>query len=227
MSRRTLLAAALVVIAAGLVALVAWFRANGPAMAGDSTAGGTVENVAPADEPITPTSEALIAESLAAGHLTYEESLRARAYALFDDPRLEPAFRSPIVDWEAMGQLLDEIAEKEATLSRELLDDLLPFRVRPNDPRSIVNRPRDAVVRTQGGTPPAWVGLAVPGAQLMVWIQGTEQELERSVAIAGRIWRAYPPYFTYPLNTMHQVCPARPEPSTRTRSIPTTRWTST
>jgi hypothetical protein len=141
----------------------------------------------------------LIAEALAAGDISYEESLRARAYALFDDPRLEPAFRSPIANWEAMGALLDEISEKEPTLSRELVDDLLPFRVRPNHPRSIFNRPREEVLRTQSAPAPLpWLGRPVVGTNLRVWIQGSEQELEKYLRMAGRIWRAFPPYFAQP-----------------------------
>ena len=164
MSHRTvLLAVTLFVFAAGVIALLWQFGIGGAGIA-DSSAPGSVVEDATIDEPsLPPTSEALIAEALAAGDISYEESLRARAHALFDDPRLEPAFRSPIVNWEAMGALLDQITEKESTLSQDLLDDLLPFRVRPNNPRSIFNRPREEIVRDQpsNAPPPPWLGRPV------------------------------------------------------------------
>ena len=198
MSRRVALAAlVLVTLAAALVMLPRLRTVSRPA-AGEGGAGvaSASEEVA---EPAVPTGEALSAAAVKAGDLTYEESLLQRAYAVFGDPRLEPAFRSQVVDWESLGTLLDEISEKEATLGQELLQDLMPFRVRPSDPASIVNRQRDEVVRTQAATAPAWVSQPVPGTDLRVWIQVTQQDLAKYSGMAGRIWRAFPAFFTYPL----------------------------
>lgn len=86
------------------------------------------------------TSEGLIAAALKAGDITYEESLRQRVFALYADPRLQPRYRSPIVDWDTGMRLFFEVDKKEETLSSGLLKDLAPFRARPNDPISIFNR---------------------------------------------------------------------------------------
>ena len=163
MSRRNVLVAVIVTgFAAALVALIMRFGTTGSVPDDAGAPGNTAE--VPQEDTGPPTSEALIAEALASGDITYEQSLRARAYAIFNDPRLEPAFRSPVANWEALGALLDEVDEKEATLSEGLLDDLLPFRVRPNDPRSILNRPREEVQRTQASAAPLpWVGEDVAG----------------------------------------------------------------
>lgn len=204
-SRRTLLiAVGLVLVVAAAVAFVLR-RGTGAPRPVDSPSASASHTAAPAatapddDRPIR-SSESLIAEALAAGEITYEESLLQRAYALFDDPRLQPSFRTRVVDWEAIGSLLEEVDKKEKTLSRELLDRLEPFRVRPNDPRSIVNRPRAEVLKTQNASPaPEWKHRAVPGTNLSVWVQGTEPELQRYADLAGRVWREFPPFFTYPL----------------------------
>src|SRR5687768_16633758 len=77
MSRRAaLLAATLVVFAAGIVALI--MRSQTDGVAGDASTTGAVDS-APNEPPVPPTSEALIAEALTAGDISYEESLLQRA----------------------------------------------------------------------------------------------------------------------------------------------------
>jgi hypothetical protein len=200
MSRRNVLVAVIVTgFAAALVALIMRFGTTGSVPDDAGAPGNTAE--VPQEDTGPPTSEALIAEALASGDITYEQSLRARAYAIFNDPRLEPAFRSPVANWEALGALLDEVDEKEATLSEGLLDDLLPFRVRPNDPRSILNRPREEVQRTQASAAPLpWVGEDIAGTDLRVWIQGTRQDLQKYSSMAAQIWKVFPAFFRYPLS---------------------------
>ena len=145
-----------------------------------------------------PTSEALIAAALKAGEITYEESLLQRAYAIFDDPRQRKEFHSPVINWEAGALLLHEIRVKEPTLSKELLQALAPFRVRPSDPASIVNRPRADVVHAQNN-PARWVSYAVPGTEVRLWIQGTEADLEQKYApMVQRIWSVFAKFFPYP-----------------------------
>src|SRR5688572_21749965 len=78
MSRHTaLLAVTLVVFAAGLVALVMRFGIGGLGVGtGDPGApSSATEDAAQADDPIVPTSEALIAEALSVGDISYEDSL--------------------------------------------------------------------------------------------------------------------------------------------------------
>lgn len=162
-----------------------------------ATTGTVTETKDPA--PGAPASETLIAAALLAGEITYEESLLARAYALYDDPRLQAAFRSPIVNWDAGLELWLEIDANEAKLSKPLLDQLTPFRLRPNHPDSIYNRPRADVVRTQAAAAPAWSDLPVPNSNLRLWIEGSQLDLEPFQDAAELIWKAFPAFFTYPL----------------------------
>ncbi len=198
MNRRgALLVATLVVFVAGIVALI--MRSQTDGVGGDASTTGAV-NSAPNEPPIPPTSEALIAEALTAGDISYEESLLQRAYAIYGDPRLEPAFQSPIVDWEIGDRLFNEVAKKEPTLSKTLLDSLVPFRVRPNDPRSVFNQPRAEVLPAQNtGTPPRWESYLVPGTDLRIWIEGDRSSLETTYSsIAMKVWDAFSAFFPHP-----------------------------
>jgi hypothetical protein len=176
------------------------------------------------DQDMAPDSEALIAAALKAGTITYEESLRQRAFALYGDPRLEPHFRSPVIDWEAGRSLFAEIVQKEAALSKELLADLAPFRARPNDPISVFNRSRPSktgarqtgeaawIRRVATGKPAQsgctttkklaenWESELVPGTNVRAWIpKAYKSELGKYKGMVWKVWRAFPAYFTYPL----------------------------
>lgn len=193
-------------------------RADAPKQAGDKS-------------DLPPSSEELIAVALKAGTITYEESLRQRAFAIYGDPRVEPRFRSPIIDWEAGRPLFAEIDQKEATLSREVLADLAPFRARPNDPISIFNRPRSGkagarqadevgrIRRVATGAPTQsgctfikkiaedWESELVPGTHVRAWIpKPWKSELGKYKAMVGKVWRAFPAYFTYPLPDNGNPC---------------------
>jgi hypothetical protein len=217
MSRRyVLVTLAVAVLMSGALALVVWLRSDSRGTADAETAvenAGAAAGAAPADDSIPVTSEELIAQALAAGDISYEESLRARAYALFDDPRLEPAFRSAVVDWDAGAALFAEIDRTESTLSADLLEDLLPFRVRPNDPRSIFNRPRADVVRVrQAPLESEWVSEHVAGTDIRIWFKGgTSEDLKRFEPMVRMVWNAYPPIFPYPIRD-----DGRPDPQPRT-----------
>ena len=147
----------------------------------------------------TPTSEELIAAALKAGEITYEESLLARAYAIYDDPRLQKDFRSPIVDWEAGSALFIEVAAKEPTLSKGLLAALAPFRVRPNDPISIYNRPRAEVVKAQLSLHDDWEGRLVTGTSFRLWNKGALARRADYDGMIRRVWRVFDQFFPYPL----------------------------
>ncbi len=116
-----------------------------------------------------PSSEALIAQALANGEITYEDSLRYRAYALFQTPDLPAGFQSPIIAHHEATDLFAEVLENEATLSPEVLTDLEPFMARPADPISIFNNP-PAVARTvSSAAAEPWVNLAAAGGKVRVW----------------------------------------------------------
>ena len=146
------------------------------------------------------TSEDLIATALKAGRITYEQSLLARAYALYDDPRLPKEFRSPVIDWEAGTALFIEIDEKEAMLSNQALTGLAPFRARPNDPVSIFNRPRAEVVKAQNRPATGWESRKVQGTNLRIWIKGTQAQLDRFEPMVASVWSVYASFFRYPIN---------------------------
>lgn len=166
------------------------------------------------ESEMPPLSEALIAAALKAGAITYEESLRQRAYALFDDPRLRPDFQGSI-NGERVLKLFLELDQKGSALSKELLADLAPFRARPNDPISVFNRPaKEEIGSTLGAAtvhlashamtanqaiPPPWVSRLVRGTNVRVWIQGTEADLVPYEDMVGKVWRAFPDYFVHPI----------------------------
>src|SRR6188508_515951 len=86
----------------------------------DSPASSATVATATDQRALPQTSEELIAAALKAGEISYEQSLLARAYAMYDDPRLPKQFRSPVVDWEAGTALGIEIDDKETTLSNQI-----------------------------------------------------------------------------------------------------------
>ena len=198
LSVRTLVivaAVAAVAVVVGVMILRSRTGAN-PSGTASTTAGD-----ARSDEnaPAVPTSEEVIAEALKAGTITEEESLIQRAYAWLNDPRLRKEFRSPIVDWEAGGWLLDEIQRKEAMLSQQTLAVLAPFRARPSDPKSVFNQPRTEVVKTRYAPGDPWTSIMVPGdpnrTPLRIWIKGQQPDLLPYLADAKLMWASYPKFF--------------------------------
>lgn len=176
------------------------------------------------DEPEMPvSSQELIAEALKKGDITYEESLRQRAFVIYGDPRMQPRFQNAIVQKEDEMRLFLEVAKKEPELSKALLADLAPFRARPSDPASVFNRPapkaagqlqgRDSAqaksyLTTASAAPPSpcddeefkkWKSRPVPGTNVRIWVKGAETELNRFESMVGMVWRAFPDYFDYPL----------------------------
>ena len=197
MTRRSTYLMTVLVLIGVAIALLVRGRSSTPDATADAA---STSAAAPASAPNTmpKSSEDLIAEALAAGDLTYEESLLARAYALHDDPRLETAFRSQVVDWEAGTPLLIEIDAKEATLSTDLLAKLEPFRVRPNDPRSIYNQPRADAVKAQYLPAAGWQSLPVPGTRTRVWGKSAQAQLGKYVAMTQRVWSVFNQFLPYP-----------------------------
>lgn len=154
-------------------------------------------------EPLAPppTSEALIAQALADGDITPEESLLYRAYALFDDPRLPAEFHSPVLNLHAAMALFGEIDQEEAGLSPALLADLAPFRVRPADPASIFNNPPERTGVARAAAASTWVSKPVSGAGARVWVKASpdaESQLTSYAAAVGKVWARLPGIFTYP-----------------------------
>lgn len=180
---------------------------------------------------LPPSSEELIAAALKAGTITYEESLRQRAFAIYGDPRVEPRFRSPIIDWEAGRPLFAEIDQKEATLSNDVLADMAPFRARPNDPISVFNRPHSGkagarradeagwIRRVAAGRPAQsgctvikklaedWESELVPQTNVRAWIpKAYKSELGTYKGMVWKVWHAFPAFFTHPLPDNGNPC---------------------
>lgn len=147
-------------------------------------------------EEIPPTSEALIAAALEASDITYEDSLRFRAFALYNDPRLPEEFRSPIMDLEAASALFAEVYDAEGQLSQSLLDDLAPFRARPNDPISVLYDVPIAGAAPQGAL--AWQSALVPGTDARVWAFGPPGAQEPFIDAVSMVWNSFLGTFAYP-----------------------------
>ena len=185
-----------------------------PSPAASSAQSPSIGEVAtPTPTPAIPTSEDLIAAALAAGSITYEQSLLDRALALFDSPGLPKEFHSDVPNLDAAGDLFGEIDSKQSTLSASLLAQLAPYRVRPSDPTSIFNNP-PARARVGGGIaavavqmPPAdagpnWQSLPAVGGLVRVWVNSSADagtELAQHAADVAMVWAAYPGIFTYPM----------------------------
>lgn len=152
------------------------------------------EPLAPPEPP--PASEQLIAEALHNGDISYEDSLLFRAYALIADPRLPGEYRSPIPDWDAGTSLFAEIDDNEDQLSQQLLADLAPFRVRPNEPESIFFDAPEA--RVPQGADRAWRTRLVPGTNARVWTLGAVGAEETYVDVVSTIWSSMLGLFIYP-----------------------------
>ena len=174
---------------------------------GPAVSASPVQSAAPAAPP---TSEELIAKDLASGTITEEQSLLYRALALYNSPGLPAAYKSPIADMEAAGELLHEIDLKEATLSADVLKQLAPYRARPNDPISIYNSP--PVALADPGRPvdpgrladaaPVWESQSAAGGKVRVWVKSSaasQADLDKYAAMVSQVWGAYPGIFTYPL----------------------------
>jgi hypothetical protein len=164
-----------------------------------------VSEPTPSQAPPIPTSEDLIAAALAAGSITYEQSLLDRALALYNSPGLPAQFDSPVVNLHAAQDLLVEIDQKEATLSADLLAKLAPFRARPSDPISIYNVPPAKAgvnARTVADTIPTWTSLPAAGGAARVWVKASPDsaaQLARHAADVQRVWTALHDFFTYPM----------------------------
>jgi hypothetical protein len=124
-----------------------------------------------ADPP--PSSEALIAEALEAGTITYEDSLRYRAYALYQSPGLPTQFQSPIVDYHHATELFSEVLDNEASISPQLLADLEPYMARPFEPGSIfTGQPAGNGVTASAVT--GVTNLAAANGKVRVWARDAD-----------------------------------------------------
>jgi hypothetical protein len=166
----------------------------------------------PTPAPAIATSEDLIAAALAAGSITYEQSLLYRTLALFNTPGLPKEFQSPVPNLDAANDLFGEIDDKASTLSASLLAQLEPYRVRPSDPTSIFNNPpahadgggvmAAAAVMPLADVAPAWQSAPAAGGAARVWVKSSgdaTDELAQHAADVARVWAAYPGIFTYPM----------------------------
>lgn len=152
----------------------------------------------PLEQEIAATSESLIAEALDAGHITYEESLLYRAYAIFADPKLPDEYASPAIDWEAGSELFGEIDDHEGELSGQLLADLAPYRVRPNDPQSVLFDTPEAAGSAAQGLDREWRTSLVPGTNARVWALGPVGAEEKYVDLVSTVWTSMLGVFIYP-----------------------------
>lgn len=153
----------------------------------DSTAApsGASPSGAPPGEAVS--SQELIAADLAADLIDEPTSFLYRAYALFGDERLPERYWGTIPAPDE--HLFSEIARAEPMLPPEVVEALIPFTVRPHDPRSIHTPDgslADGIVRLAATTaqasivcqPDGWAHLTSPKG-LKVWATcGTYDDAE-------------------------------------------------
>jgi hypothetical protein len=152
-------------------------------------------------------SQELIAQALQAGQIDFPTSLAYRAYALFGDPRLPPAYQSAGPIYEDRGLFVDA---EDATLPAATQDLLRPFIVRPAHAASVFNngggtaaqRARRAATGTTGSPCPDgtvatatnWRSEASLKAPFQVWVQcsgdpaADDYDLAKAVALIEGIW---------------------------------------
>lgn len=160
-----------------------------------------------------PTSETLIADALAAGDITYEESLLYRAYALYDVPELPPEYHSETIDYHAALELFTEVLENEDTLSAGLLEALEPFRVRPADPASIFNNPPGVTAAAAGD----WHSSLAAGGKVRVWVKEApnwEADLATYAADVTKVWTPLGSIFRYPIPDTPGAANVNPDSAT-------------
>ena len=128
-----------------------------------------------------------IAAALEAGTLDYGTALLYRAYALFGDNRLPDSYLGAGSLEEDNG-LFDEIAQRFASLPIAAQDQLLPFIVRPADPRSVRNAAAPATIaqaNRKNGFRPAFAApspATCPATAAGSWIS------KRSASHPVRVW---------------------------------------
>jgi hypothetical protein len=149
-------------------------------------------------------SEDLIAAALAAGTISFEESLVDRALALFNSPGLPDAFRSSESNLDAGTALFADIEAAQSTLSSDATAKLAPFMARPSDPTSIFSAPKSARaggVVLAADTTAGWKSLPAADGAARVWVPdsvGADLHLRQHAADVSKVWVAYEDVFTFP-----------------------------
>ena len=210
--------------------------------------GGSQSRTAPLIVKVVPgqrSSQALIEAALAAGRIDLGTSLVYRAYALYGDDRLPPEFAGSGSE-EEDNQLLTDINDNAGSLSTAILDQLLPYTVRPSDPRSFAsvrfgltsqaalkvtsqaqaNAPAPfpetctlgkAEWITKHATKPARVWVLCPGD---VRNTGAEDDLARMIAMIDTIYPAMTALMGPPIEDTTQAGTVSPDGATDIYVIP-------
>lgn len=139
------------------------------------------------------TSGDLIAKALKAGEIDYETSLLYRTYAIFADQRLPEKYLGNVLNHDAGTSLFAEIIANKDRLSPDLLNKLVPYMARPNDPVSIFNQPGFTTasvlpVFAQAGT---WKSLPAAGGLARVWTRSDYKsalDLDTYVNEVNQVW---------------------------------------
>lgn len=151
------------------------------------------DSMTPPPSPVTSTDQELIAAALAAGRISYHDSLVLRAFALLGDPRLPRAY------WgsgsaEHDGSLFREIVFADSGFTAAQRAQLAPLLARPSEPESSFNQPRSpaALTAATGCSSTGWRNRRSADGKLMVWARCTgdydadiDAVLTRMVALYG------------------------------------------
>jgi len=149
---------------------------------------------------VAPSAQELIYAALANEEIDYGTSLLYRAYALFGDPRLPPRFQGSGSEKEDQ-RLFAEVQAPLSPISDEVMAQLQPFVMRPDDPQSIFSivagDDGPAAQPTLAELPcyrvNGWAALASvkPGVNVKIWARCTgdyEDDLTTMLEIVEELW---------------------------------------
>lgn len=208
MKRRSLPLRFVLVIVAALLTGVVGATPHAPAAKPAQTVGATtaahtvflplVAGGQGATQPPPPsiaTDQDLIAAALAAGRISYHDSLVLRAFALLGDPRLPRAY------WgsgsaEHDGSLFREIVLADSGFTAAQRVQLAPLLARPSEPESIFNQPRSPTVLTAAdvcSSTGGWRNRRSADGKLMVWARCTGDYDADIDAVLTRMTALYGP----------------------------------
>ncbi len=124
-------------MAALVLATTSTVASQGQSLSSSPTGGPVVSSQPPSSgapsTPIAQPAQGLIADALAAGRIDYPTSLLYGAYAMFDDPQLPPGYAGNAAAEDT--DLFAEIERAAASLPADVAEKLIPYTVRPTDPR--------------------------------------------------------------------------------------------
>ncbi|MEY2478688.1 MAG: hypothetical protein QOG87_4003 [Actinomycetota bacterium] len=144
---------------------------------------GTVPEEPPTVKEMLPSQE-LIAKALAAGEITWAQSMLYRAYALFWDPRLPQEFDG--IGSTGEDDFFTEARLRFAELDADTQAELAPFLERPTSPQGY------GCPLTSNGQPVTWQDSGAANPHFKVWACGTGDAANDIAKVVATLDDVYP-----------------------------------